>query len=386
MPFFDDHDAESTVKCCLLLSKLVTAAPRNLGMKQAHVVLATFGCGAMFSVLSSPLVPLNVLNIPIDHRLTAWHWTLTPSPSYVGQGQSYPAFLVAQPTCAFPSSVLFAGMIMGLRSGLSLALGAVLGWGIAGPVVHYLGANNMECFLGHGGDIVMTCTRDSSSIIGIQALAASAYYIESPAFCTPGSANNWTTIANAAVQELETICVGKHNCSWPYSGQLDVPDDTQTLRVQASCGDPGWAPGGVDDPAFGAKSWLLWVSLAIMLGDSFVSILSMAVKAFFGIIKGRLANAPIPPDDPCPPGQRVPTSWWSAGLLLSLAVQSTVLWWLFSDVGVTIMHTTLAGLFSLVCCVIAVRALGDTDLNPASGIAKLSQVPCLLLCVLIYDF
>lgn len=50
--------------------------------------------------------------------LTAFSWTITPSLSYVGQG-----------------------MIMGPKTGLSMALGALFGWGLLGPIAKHQGIN-----------------------------------------------------------------------------------------------------------------------------------------------------------------------------------------------------------------------------------------------------
>jgi uncharacterized oligopeptide transporter (OPT) family protein len=48
--------------------------------------------------------------------VTAFYWVLTPSLSYVGQG-----------------------MIMGPKTGLSMMLGAIVGWGILAPVARHKG-------------------------------------------------------------------------------------------------------------------------------------------------------------------------------------------------------------------------------------------------------
>ena len=75
--------------------------------------------------------------------------------------------------------------------------------------------------------------------------------------------------------------------------------------------------------------------------------------------------------DPAPHSQRVPLSWWGGGLALSIA--SSVL---FISPMFDMPHasTLLATLMSCLIAVLAVRALGQTDLNPVSAVGKLSQI------------
>ncbi|KAF4507029.1 hypothetical protein G6O67_005706 [Ophiocordyceps sinensis] len=80
----------------------------------------------------------------------------------------------------------------------------------------------------------------------------------------------------------------------------------------------GWAPGPVDDWEHGSKGWIVWVSLAIMLIDTIR-------------ISGRLVVGGL-----------------AASVLLCILMT----------------HYVIMG----------VRALGETDLNPVSGISKLAQL------------
>ena len=58
-----------------------------------------------------------------------------------------------------------------------------------------------------------------------------------------------------------------------------VFSNSQTLKHLAGYGilgpfarGQGWAPGPIGDWKSGATGWILWVSLAIMLGDSLTSL------------------------------------------------------------------------------------------------------------------
>ena len=49
----------------------------------------------------------------------------------------------------------------------------------------------------------------------------------------------------------------------------------------------GWAPGEIGDWRNGATGWILWVSLAIMLGDSLTSLSLLIVTAVEKELKRR---------------------------------------------------------------------------------------------------
>ena len=48
----------------------------------------------------------------------------------------------------------------------------------------------------------------------------------------------------------------------------------------------GWAPGPINDWQTGAVGWVLWVSLAIMLGDSVTSLALLTVSSFAQRLRG----------------------------------------------------------------------------------------------------
>lgn len=76
-----------------------------------------------------------------------------------------------------------------------------------------------------------------------------------------------------------------------------------------------------------------------------------------------------PPD--APSHEQVPRWWWISGLVVSSALCIGVTSPLF-DIAVYEVVVSLA--FALLVALLAVRALGETDLNPVSGVGKLSQV------------
>jgi uncharacterized oligopeptide transporter (OPT) family protein len=76
-------------------------------------------------------------------------------------------------------------------------------------------------------------------------------------------------------------------------------------------------------------------------------------------------------EDQTPMEDRVPTLWWTGGLVISTITSITILSTLFHfHVGEAILALLLGFLFSFVC----VRSSGQTDVNPVSTVAKASQL------------
>ena len=72
-------------------------------------------------------------------------------------------------------------------------------------------------------------------------------------------------------------------------------------------------------------------------------------------------------EDLSPREDRVPTLWWTVGLLLSTVLCLSIMATLFSmNVGEAILALVLGFLFSF----IGVQSAGTTDVNPVSTVAK----------------
>ena len=182
----------------------------------------------------------------------------------------------------------------------------------------------------------------------------------------------------------------------------------------------GWAPGDVGDWEHGSKGWIVWVSLAIMLVDAIVSLAYVALnpligakaaaakdKAWLAIRRSRISrlvglgsheytsiqNSEDGDDhshtdyvdrarsqgqdkehmDDAPPEQRVTKMTVSVGLVLSIIICVLTIHIVFGDL-VPLYATVIAVFMALLLSIMGVRALGETDLNPVSGISKLAQL------------
>lgn len=163
----------------------------------------------------------------------------------------------------------------------------------------------------------------------------------------------------------------------------------------------GWAPGEFNDWTHGAQGWILWISLSIMVSDSVVSFFVVATKALHDQIKhykrahdnnqySRLSD--INASQPLM-GRNIEVESISSiyddtqvdpKYLVSLTVVYTgiIISSLICVVSVKLVFGALFPFYAIIIAVIltfffsvlGVRALGETDLNPVSGIGKLSQL------------
>ncbi|KAI8630856.1 OPT superfamily oligopeptide transporter [Xylariaceae sp. FL1651] len=278
-----------------------------------RLLLITFGISGLYT-LCAYFFPV-LRNLPIFGTVAAetWLWTLNPSFAYVGQG-----------------------IIMGPSTTIHMLLGAVVGWGILSPLAKYR----------------------------------------------------------------------------------------------------GWAPGPINDWETGSKGWIVWTSLAIMLADAVISLGYIAIRpmiehgpAFFMTLKqkydrgglrglfqqhsigyialhgddsavtqnstssgdefGGLPSPGLERDDPfdaqplevrktwdyddAPPEQLVGNKIVGIGLVISVVFCVASIHITFGEL-VPLYGTVIAVFMAMILSIMGVRALGETDLNPVSGISKIAQL------------
>ncbi|KAL5504409.1 OPT8 [Sanghuangporus vaninii] len=162
----------------------------------------------------------------------------------------------------------------------------------------------------------------------------------------------------------------------------------------------GWAPGPVGDMTTGARGWILWTALAVMASDSIVSLLpivqEVVTRSATVLAKRegslRLPRTPVNPsfssiarsEEECtdiegskdiePLDRVVPTNWVVYGLLLSIVLGTMLVWVVFGGEGIKPWASVIGFLMGGLLSLLGVRALGETDLNPVSGLGKISQL------------
>ncbi|KAF3098358.1 hypothetical protein TWF569_010043 [Orbilia oligospora] len=155
----------------------------------------------------------------------------------------------------------------------------------------------------------------------------------------------------------------------------------------------GWAPGIVNDWKSGSRGWIVWISLAIMLADSVVSLSLLAVDTALPLMKTQLRRRsflrryiPISmvisanddgdeqdeKEEDAPSEEQIGFKTFIVSLLLTTILCILTIRYTFPQVPIYLTIVSLGVAFVL--SVMAARALGQTDLNPVSGISKISQL------------
>ncbi|KAG9013964.1 hypothetical protein FRB94_004344 [Tulasnella sp. JGI-2019a] len=139
----------------------------------------------------------------------------------------------------------------------------------------------------------------------------------------------------------------------------------------------GWAPGSVGSMEDGARGWILWVALAIMSAESLVSLLPVILEIAQNMRKvvfQLLEEADTTDEDEESSDRLVPTAWVVRGIAGSVIFGTGIVWAIFGADGIRPWATLLAFAIGSVLGLLGVRALGETDLNPVSGLGKLAQL------------
>ncbi|KAF8239795.1 oligopeptide transporter [Tricholoma matsutake] len=139
----------------------------------------------------------------------------------------------------------------------------------------------------------------------------------------------------------------------------------------------GWAPGPVGDMTNGARGWILWTSLGIMCADSFVSLVPVLADYINNFISKRRKDYSVVDEgnhEPETEDRLVPMSWVLTGVTISVIVGTLLVWIVFGHDGIKPWATVIGFILGGMLSIIGVRALGETDLNPVSGLGKISQL------------
>lgn len=194
------------------------------------------------------------------------------------------------------------------------------------------------------------------------------------------------------------------NPSFSYIGQGIIMGLPTTLSMLLGCivgwgllsplaFYAGWAPGPVDDWKEGSKGWILWISLGVMIADSCVSLLVVLVKSLAKLFRPsksvddttttRLRNQEDITEEyieveeeeiDAPKSEQISTTTAILGLILSTVSCVYLIRTVFGPDVLPKSMTLLAVIVAMFLSILGVRALGETDLNPVTGISKISQV------------
>jgi putative OPT family oligopeptide transporter len=128
----------------------------------------------------------------------------------------------------------------------------------------------------------------------------------------------------------------------------------------------GWVSGKTMSYASGARGWILWVGVAIMVADALTQ-LGLSYKTILNTFR-RTSDGQEAADTS---SDQIPNKWWIGGLTaascLTIFTASEVF-----DIEPEL--TALAIALSSILAAIAVRSTGETDINPIGGMGKVTQL------------
>jgi putative OPT family oligopeptide transporter len=128
----------------------------------------------------------------------------------------------------------------------------------------------------------------------------------------------------------------------------------------------GWAPGAFMAYKDGARGWILWAGVAIMVADALTS-LALTWRSVLNAFKRVEGEA----SDDLPKSEMIPDAWWIGGLAVSSVLTVAVNRIVFE---IPIVLSIVAIVISSVLAMIATRAMGETDINPIGGMGKVTQL------------
>ncbi|TKJ38380.1 hypothetical protein CEE37_12735 [candidate division LCP-89 bacterium B3_LCP] len=121
-----------------------------------------------------------------------------------------------------------------------------------------------------------------------------------------------------------------------------------------------------------ALKWILWPGVACMVAAGFTSLAlqyKTIARTFTSLKKVTAGSKAADEEDDAP--DPFPMSWWFIGMSLATALTATIAYLYF---GIPIWMGILAVILSLFIASVAVRATGETDINPVGAMGKITQV------------
>ncbi len=133
-------------------------------------------------------------------------------------------------------------------------------------------------------------------------------------------------------------------------------------------GAQGWVAGDPMSYANGARGWILWPGVALMVSDAITNLL-LSWRSILEAMRPKRAGQPV--DDTAPASEQVPNWWFGAGLASASVLTITAAYFVF---GIAPWLTALAVLISAFLSAIATRCTGECDINPIGGMGKVTQL------------
>ncbi|KAL0470834.1 oligonucleotide transporter [Neurospora intermedia] len=322
------------------------AEPHSASWKRnLNLLLVCFFVSGIFT-LSTYFIPA-LRSIPIfgSYIATTWLWTLNPSLAYVGQG-----------------------IIMGPATTLHMLLGAVIGWGVLSPLAKNRGwapGDVDDWEKGSKGWIVWV----SLAIMLADSVVSLGWLAGRSVVRVQGvrKAVGWVL-----VQGQDIVQKVKETLGWADKTRRPVArSGYRAINTNDA------ARGGLTRPRLGRRlSDISEASNSEDDEDAYTHLnsgLRQRHSSGLNRIQEDLGEEKEEEFDDAPPDQQVGDKTVAVGLVLSIIFCIGCTHLVFGNL-VPLYATVTAVFMALVLSIMGVRALGETDLNPVSGISKLAQL------------
>ena len=242
--------------------------------------------------------------------------------------------MVADENLRFPEGVAVAETIVSVFSSRTEALAKSLCLGLCtvGALVYALAVH-----------FVPSLAEPPLEWIGLGALSAYGFSL----FLLP------KTAAEAFSWDPESACP-----FLPVSRELGIPGPWAMSQ--------GWASGDIANWKDGARAWLLWPGVAIMLGDSMMSLV-LSWRVFRDVFASKRRTEIATTHERRPLHSR----HWILGFLaasLAIGIAGEIIF------SIPPAMSMLAILSATLLAVVAMRALGTMNINPVGQVGKVTQI------------
>ena len=259
--------------------------------------------------------------------------------------------------------MLGAGVLIGSKVGWSLLAGSILAWGVMTPILLHNGTVEISPSLGP-----VNAALAEADAAGGGAPPALAARLER----AQGDALRIAERIASFREGVTAIDVLRH---------YEAPEALLVAAGAAPGADLGPVPelGNLPDttsPYRAGFNWVLWTGVSLMITSSFVS-LGMQWRSVVNTFKSLRAAAGgggAPPSDPEAEEDApdpYPMKVWAIGMTLATILTVVLAQRYFH---IPIWEGLLAVVLSFLIAAIAVRATGETDINPVGAMGKITQV------------
>jgi uncharacterized oligopeptide transporter (OPT) family protein len=263
--------------------------------------------------------------------------------------------------------MLGAGVLIGPKVGWSLLVGAIIAWGVMTPILLDNGTVEVMPSL---GPVNAALEEVEAAGPGDGAAAAAAR-------------RRLERVQDDAIRRAERIA--SHRSGVSAVDVLRHYEAPEALLVAAGM-DPAVAdtpvpeisePPDTTSPYRAGFNWVLWTGVSLMITSSFVS-LGMQWRSVVNTFKSLRAAAAGPGAGKASPGDETedapdpyPMSYWTIGMGLATILTVVLANRYFH---IPVWEGLLAVVLSFLIAAIAVRATGETDINPVGAMGKITQV------------